>query len=122
MKVTGALLAESAGVVDGKLNIEGGFLRSYRAGIDRVATVTLVVFTEFQAGDDNPVLTVRFTTPDGDSQSEQIAMPHTSGPGEAGYAIWPLWIPVEINGRYLLAISGEEGLVTLDLTVQDDDD
>lgn len=112
-----ALLAESATVVDGKLNIEGGFLRSYRAGIDRVATLTLVVFTEFQDGDAEPHLEVAFTTPEGDSQSERIAMPQTAPPGEAGFALWPLWIPVETNGRYELVVSADEGAATLDLTV-----
>lgn len=117
MRVSSALLAESATVVEGKLNIEGGFLRSYRAGIDRVATVTLVVFTEYEQSDANPLLTVEFVTPGGDAQAETVPMPQIGAAGEAGFALWPLWVPVETDGQYLLVVSGDTGSVRLPLAV-----
>lgn len=117
MKVTGALLADEVEVVDGKLNITGGVVRFCDPGPDRVATVNLVVFTEFDESDTDPKLTVEFRTPTGDSQIEQISMPAMPLDNEIGFASWPLWIPVEIDGRYVLTVSGDDGSVSLPLTV-----
>lgn len=117
MRIIGALLADEVSVVDGKLNITGGMVRYCEPGPDRVAIVNLVVFTEFDAADTDPQLTVEFRTPTGDSQSEQIGMPTAPVAGDVGFASWPLWIPVETDGRYVLTVSGDEGSVSLPLTV-----
>lgn len=120
MKVTGALLAESAKVVAGKLNVEGGLLRDFEVGPDRIARMTLVVLTEFESGDSAPGLSIEFVRPSGDSQDERIEMPPQSvaPAGDIGFAYWPLWVPVEQDGRYLLVVRGDAGSVTLPLTVR----
>lgn len=120
VKVTGALLAEAASVVDGKLNVQGGFLRHFRVGSDRTADMTLIVFTEFEAWDTAPKVTVGLVKPCGDFQEEQIDMPVPSvAPGgEVGFAFWPILLPVEADGKYLLEVRGDEGAVSLPLTVR----
>lgn len=120
MRVTGALLAESAAVVDGKLDIENGFLSSYRPGADRVAAVTLVVFAEFETADTAAELTVEFVTPDGSAHSERVPMPQTAAPGEPTFALWPLRIPVPADGEYRLVVGGDDGSVTLPFSVAGD--
>lgn len=121
MRITSAFLAESAEVVDGKLTVRGGFLRYYRAGLDRVATVTLVVFTRADAADTRPEITVGLTTPTGDSQTQHVTLPAAARAGEVSFAGWPLWLPVEINGEYLVTVGAEECSVTLRLTVSGDE-
>ena len=121
MRITNAFLAESAAVADGKLTVRGGFLRYYRAGLDRVATVTLVVFTQADTGDTRPEITVGLTTPTGDCQTQQVTLPAAARAGEVSFAGWPLWLPVEINGEYLVTVHTDETSVTLKLTVSGDD-
>lgn len=120
VKVTGALLAEAASVVDGKLDVRGGFLRHFQVGPDRTAEMTLIVFTEFEDGDTTPQLTVGLMKPSGDSQEEQIDVPAPSmAPGgEVAFAFWSIVIPVEEDGKYLLEVRGDKGAVSLPLTVQ----
>lgn len=120
VKVTGALLAEDASVVDGKLNVRGGFLRHFQVGPDRTAVMTLIVFTEFEDRDTAPKVTLGLVKPCGDAQEEQIDMPVPSmAPGgEVGFAFWPILIPVEADGKYLLEVRGDEGVVSLPLTVR----
>lgn len=117
VKITGALLADAVKVVDDKLDIQGGFVRFVRAGPDRVASLNLIVFTELEASDIAPKVNVEFVTPSGDSQMEQVDMPGRSTEGGVCFAYWPLWIPVETDGQYVLTVSGDEGAVSLPLTV-----
>ncbi len=121
MILTGAFLAESATAVDGKLHVEGGVLSHFRVGFDRVASLSLVALTRSEPRDTAPTLTIRFVTPSGDSQDEQIEMPAVftgSAEGEPGFACWSLWLPVETDGRYSLVVTADDGSVTLPLTVQ----
>ena len=121
MILTGAFLAESATEVDGKLQVEGGVLSHFRVGFDRVAALSLVALTQFEPHDTAPRLTIQFVTPSGDSQAEQIEMPPVfigSAEPEPGFACWPLWLPVETDGRYSLVVTADHGSVTLPLTVQ----
>lgn len=121
MILTGAFLAESATEVDGKLRVEGGVLSRFRVGFDRVASLSLVALTQSEPHDTAPRLTIRFVTPSGDFQTEQIEMPPVftgSAEPEPGFACWPLWLPVETDGRYTLVVTADHGSVTLPLTVQ----
>lgn len=120
MRITGAFLAESAATVDGKLNVEGGVLRYYRVGPDRVAAIQLVVLTQFQAGDSDPRLDIELIAPTGDSQQMQADIPMAvpeSPDGEIGFVFWALRAAVETDGRYLVVVRADEGSVSLPLTV-----
>lgn len=117
MIVTGALLAESASVVDNKLNIEGGVVTSFRPGPRRVVTPTLVVLIQPEPFDQAATIEVRFTDPVGAALDVQIDVPETSLGGEVGFVYYPLTLPVPTDGRYLLAVSGRGGFVSLPLIV-----
>lgn len=117
--VTCALLAESASIVEGKLNVQGGVLRSCQVGHDRIARLNLIVFTQYEAGDQAPTLTVELRRPDDDAQTMQVDWPLRESPeGEIGFAFWPLWLPVETDGVYRVTVSGDNGSVSLPLKVR----
>lgn len=126
MKLAGAMLADSATAVNGKLDVSGGVARYFKAGHDRVARITLVVLTRFEAHDSAPKLTVEFVRPSGDSQAVDVDVPVAlagSPEGEMGFAIWPLWMPVEEDGEYSVVVremdGGSDGdSISLPLTVR----
>ncbi len=115
--LTGALLAESASVVDNKLNIQGGVVSSFRAGPSRVAVATLVVLIQPEPLDQTATINLTLADPAGESQPFSFEVPKSSLGGEIGFAYFPLRIAVPVDGRYLLAVSARSGSVTLPLTV-----
>lgn len=117
MKITGALLAESASVVDNKLNIQGGVVDSFRAGPDRLAKATLVVLTRPDPLDRTATIQLTLTTPAGESQESTFDVPESSLGGEIGFAYYSLRIPVPTDGRYVLTVSAQAGSATLPLKV-----
>lgn len=119
MNVTGALLAESASVVDNKLNIVGGVVASCWAGPQRVVEPTLVVLIQPEPFDRTAKIDVRFTDPTGEAFDVQFDVPESSLGGEIGFVFYPLRLPVPVKGRYLLSVSGRGGFVSLPLTVMD---
>ena len=60
---------------------------------------------------------VRFTDPVGTPLDVQFDVPASSLGGEVGFALYPLKLPVPVDGRYLLEVSGRGGFVSLPLTV-----
>lgn len=115
--VTGALLAESASVVDNKLNIQGGVVDSFHADPSRLIALTLVVLTQPEPYDRTATIKVTFTNPAGESQASSLEIPESSLGGEIGFAYYPVRIPVPTDGRYQLSVSAERGSVTLPLKV-----
>ncbi|MBJ7464549.1 MAG: hypothetical protein JHD38_13015 [Mycolicibacterium sp.] len=119
MIVTGALLAESASVVDNKLNVQGGVVTSCQAGPQRLVEPVLVVLIQPEPSDRSATIDVRFTDPVGGALDVQFEAPESSLGGEVGFVFYPLKLPVPVNGRYLLAVTGRGGFVSLPLTVTD---
>ena len=118
MIVTGALLAQSADVVDNKLDIKGGVVDSFHAGADRRAWVTLVVLIKPELLDLGPTIDVTITAPQGDTKDLNLEVPRSSLGGEVGFVLYPLVVPVPVNGRYVLTVSAlGGGSVTLPLKV-----
>ncbi|MGW0159236.1 hypothetical protein ACWDUN_07905 [Mycobacterium sp. NPDC003323] len=117
MIVTGALLAESAVVVDNKLDIVGGVVDTCRPGSDRTARVTLVVLIAPEPGDASPTIDIRFTDPTGTGMDLRLDVPPSSLGGEIGFAYYPLALPVPVGGRYLLTVTSRGGFVSLPLKV-----
>lgn len=117
MIVTGALLAESADVVNNKLNITGGVVDTYRAGPDRIAQATLVVLIQPEPFDKTPNIDLRITDPSGEAREIQLEVPASSMGGEIGFVCYPLGVPVPADGRYLLSVSSHGGFVSLPLKV-----
>lgn len=118
MKVTGAFLAEAAEAVDNKLNVQGGVLASYQVGPDRIANVTLVVLTQADAGDKSAAkLKIEVVKPSGQSAALQIDLPEAALGGDIGFAFFPMEIPVETDGQYLLIMTSRGSFISLPLTV-----
>lgn len=117
MIVTGALLAESASVVDNKLSVQGGVIASCQAGPQRIVEPVLVVLIQPEPFDRAAKIDVRFTDPVGGALDQQFDVPESSLGGEVGFVYYPLKLPVPVDGRYLLAVSGRGGFVSLPLTV-----
>lgn len=117
MIVTGALLAESASVVHNKLNIEGGVVTSCQAGPDRTVEPVLVVLIQPEPSEQAATIDVRFTDPTGGALDVQFDVPESSLGGEVGFVFYPLKLPVPVDGRYLLAVTGRGGFVSLPLKV-----
>jgi hypothetical protein len=106
--LTGAFLAQAATVVDNKLDVRGGVLASCQIG---------PVLTHGQAGDKAPKLEVKLVKPSGDSQSLQGEIPQGAIGGEIGFAVFPLGIQAETNGRYVLEVTSGDSSISLPLTV-----
>ena len=115
--VTGALLAQSAAVVDNKLDVKGGVIDTFRVGADRLAWVTLIVLIQPEPLDQTPTVDVKVTSPQGDSHEMNLEVPQSSLGGEVGFVLLPLGIPVPVDGRYVLSISARGGFVSLPLKV-----
>ncbi|OBF12527.1 hypothetical protein [Mycobacterium sp. ACS4331] len=117
MIVTGALLAESASVVDNKLNIEGGVVSACKVGPERTALATLVVLLQPEANDQDPKITVKIVDPAGNSNEAQLDVPSFSLGGEVGFVFFPMQIPLPLDGRYSISASSDHGFVSLPLNV-----
>lgn len=117
MNVTGALLAESAWVVDNKLHVQGGVITSCQAGPQRVVEPTLVVLIQPEPLDQAAKIDVRFTDPVGRALDIRFDVPESSLGGEVGFVFYRLKLPVPVKGRYLLAVSGRGGFASLPLTI-----
>lgn len=117
MIVTGALLAESASVVDNKLEVTGGVVSAYRRGEGPTVPVTLVVLTRSQAFDKAPKVILTVEGPSGDSTIVELDVPDSCLGGEIGFFCAPMRIPVPVDGRYVFSIPGQGGAIELPLNV-----
>jgi hypothetical protein len=116
--VTGALLAESASVVDNKLDVRGGVVDTCRVGPQRVIQATLVALIQPEPYDKAPKIDFRLTDPSGNTRDVELHVPESSLGGEIGFVCYPVQMPVPVDGRYLLSLSGREGVVSLPLNVK----
>lgn len=116
--ITGAFLAETATVVNNKLDVSGGVLSGYAVGADRMARLVLVVLT--QAETDEPVGRVDVEIrPPGDGDPQQIAydVPDAAAGGEMGFAYFPVEVNLATNGRWVFVVTCGPGAVSLPLHV-----
>lgn len=117
MIVTGALLAETASVVDNKLNITGGVISACRVGPERAAQAMLVVLIQPEDSDSEPKIKVTITDPAGNTQDVQMDVPQDSLGGEIGFVYFPIQMPLPVDGRYSISVSSDGGFVSLPLRV-----
>jgi hypothetical protein len=115
--VTGAMLADSAFVVDNKLSIVGGVVDTCQADLRRLVQVTLVVLIQPEPFDLAPKIDVKFTDPSGNTTEEHFDVPESSLGGEVGFAYWLLNMPVPVKGRYLFTVSSHGGSISLPLKI-----
>lgn len=116
--ITGAFIAESASVVDNKLNVTGGVLSRFMVDADRQAVLLLVVLT--QAETDNPerLVNVEIRPPtDDESLSLEFELPEAAAGGEIGFAFFRIEVTLPVDGRWVIVVTGGAGVISLPLMV-----
>jgi hypothetical protein len=119
--ITGVFLAESASVVDNKLNVSGGVLSRFLVGPDREARFVLVVLT--QAETDTPVrrVEVEIMPPTDEMDDESLVigyeLPDAAVGGEIGFAFFDVDVRLPVNGRWVFVVTGGAGAYSLPLLV-----
>jgi hypothetical protein len=116
--ITGAFLADSASVVDNKLNVSGGVLSRFVVGPDREARFVLVVLTQLET--DSPVRRVEVEIrPPTDDESLVLGyeLPDAAVVGEIGFAFFNVEVELPVNGRWVLVVTGGAGTFSLPLMV-----
>jgi hypothetical protein len=121
MRISGAFLAEQVEAVDNKLNVRGGVISNYKVGPDRVAKFDVVVLTQrgnSDSGSDDRLIVIEVVPPDG---SEPLhlhrELPMNLTNADVGFACFQLRLTLNLNGRWVVKMSGTAGDVTLPLTV-----
>ncbi|MFY2861836.1 hypothetical protein ACOJVU_19410 [Mycobacterium sp. THU-M104] len=116
--ITGAFLAEAASVVDNKLSVSGGVLSGFVVGPDRLARFALVVLTQTET--DSPVrqIEVEIRPPAGvEPLTIAYELPDAAAGGEIGFAYFDVEVPLPIDGRWVLVVTGGSGAISLPLQV-----
>jgi hypothetical protein len=118
MRISGAFLAEKTDAVDNKLNVRGGVISKYTVGRDRVAQFDLVVLTQGDASGSDRLVVVEVSPPNGGEplhMHRELPMNLTNA--ELGFACFQFRLTLNVNGRWIIAMTGAAGAVSLPLTV-----
>jgi hypothetical protein len=116
--ITGAFLAESASVVDNKLNVSGGVLSRFMVDVDRIAELLLVVLTQAETGNPDRKFNVEIRPPtDDEPQSLEFELPQAAAGGEIGFAFFRIEVVLPFDGRWVIVVTGGAGVVSLPLLV-----
>jgi hypothetical protein len=121
VRISGAFLAEKVDAVDNKLNVSGGVISNYKIGRDRVAQFHIVVLTQGDtgsSGDADRLVVIEVSPPNG---GEPLHM-HRELPvkltnADVGFACFQLRLTLNLNGRWVVTMSGAAGAISLPLTV-----
>jgi len=103
-----------------KLNVQGGVISKYNVGPDRVAQFDIVVLT--QADDDtgstDRLVVIEVSPPNGGEPLHMHReLPANLRNADAGFACFQFRLTLNLNGRWIVAMSGAAGAVSLPLTV-----
>ena len=119
--ITGAFIAESASVVDSKLNVTGGVLSRFVVDVDRLAELLLVVLTQAETGIADRLVNVEIRPPSGDDpQYLEFELPEAAAGGEIGFAYFRIEVVLPTDGRWVIVVTGGAGVVSLPLMVSSD--
>jgi hypothetical protein len=119
--ITGAFIAESASVVDSKLNVTGGVLSRFVVDVDRIAELLLVVLTQAETDTPDHLINVEIRPPSGDEpQYLEFELPPAAAGGEIGFAYFRIEVVLPIDGRWVIVVTGGAGVVSLPLMVSGD--
>ena len=121
MRISGAFLAEKVDAVNNKLNVTGGVISNYKVGPDRVAQFHIVVLTqgdaESSAGADRLVVIEVSPPKGGEPLHMHRELPANLANADVGFACFKFRLTLNLNGRWVVAMSGPAGAVSLPLTV-----
>lgn len=116
--ITGAFLAESASVVDNKLQVTGGVLSRFMVDVDRVAELLLVVLTQAETDNPDRRVEVEIRPPtDDEPQFLEFELPEAAAGGEIGFAFFGIEAIFPFDGRWVIVVTGGAGVVSLPLMV-----
>jgi hypothetical protein len=116
--ITGAFIAESASVVDSKLNVTGGVLSRFVVDVDRLAELLLVVLTQAETDSPDRLVNIEIRPPSGgDPQYLEFELPEAAAGGEIGFAFFRIEVILPIDGRWVIVVTGGAGVVSLPLMV-----
>jgi hypothetical protein len=118
MRISGAFLAEKVEAVDNKLNVKGGVISNYKVGRDRVAQFDIVVLTQGDAGSADRLVVIEVSPPNGGEplhMHRELPMNLTNA--DVGFACFQFRLTLNVNGRWLVKMSGAAGDISLPLTV-----
>lgn len=121
MRISGAFLAEKVEAVDNKLNVRGGVISNYKVGRDRVAKFDLVVLIQGgteEAGATDRLIVIDVAPPTGGEPLHMHReLPMNLTKADVGFACFQFRLTLNLNGRWVLKISGTAGNISLPLTV-----
>jgi hypothetical protein len=121
MHISGAFLAEKVEAVNNKMNVKGGVISNYRVGRDRVAKFDIVVLTQGDAedtGGTDRLVVIEVVPPNGGEplhMHRELPMNLTNA--DVGFACFQFQLTFNLNGRWLIKMSGAAGDISLPLTV-----
>ncbi len=116
--ITGAFLADSASVVDNKLNVSGGVLYRFMVGPDRTADFVLVVLTQTETGSADRRIGVEIRPPTDDEPLQlEYELPEAAAAGEIGFAYYQIEVKLPSDGRWVIVVTGGPGMISLPLLV-----
>jgi hypothetical protein len=118
MRISGAFLAEKTEAFDNKLNVQGGVITKFKVGPDRVAQFDIVVLTQGDTGGADRLVVVEVSPPDGGQPLHMHReLPANLTNADAGFACFQFRLTFNLNGRWIIAMTGAAGAVSLPLTV-----
>src|SRR6201996_2367770 len=118
MRISGAFLAEKVEAVNNKMNVTGGVISHFKVGRDRVAQFDIVVLTQGDDGGTDRLVVIEVTPPDGGEPLHMHReLPTNLTTADVGFACWQFRLTLNLNGRWIIAMKGPAGTVSLPLTV-----
>jgi hypothetical protein len=121
MRISGAFLAEKVEVMNNKLNVKGGVISNYNVGRDRVAHFNIVVLTQGGTGDTDEIdrlVVVEVVPPNGGEPLHMHReLPMNLRNADVGFVCFQFRLTLNLNGRWVVKMSGAAGEVALPLTV-----
>jgi hypothetical protein len=120
VRISGAFLAEKVDAVNNKLNVTGGVIANYKVGRDRVAQFHIVVLTQGDAesGGADRLVVIEVSPPNGGEPLHMHReLPAKLANADVGFACFQFRLTLNLNGRWIVAMSGPAGVISLPLTV-----
>jgi hypothetical protein len=118
MKISGAFLAEKVEAANNKLNVRGGVISKYKVGRDRVAQFDIVVLTQGDDSGADRLLVVEVSPPNGAAPLHMHReLPVNLADADVGFACFQFRLTLNLNGRWIITMTGAAGSVSLPLTV-----
>jgi hypothetical protein len=118
MRISGAFLAENVQAVKNKLDVRGGVISNYKVGPDRLVQFHIVVLTQGDTDGADRLVVIEVVPPNGGEPLHMHReLPANLTNADVGFASFHLRLTLNLNGRWVVKMSGGAGSVSLPLTV-----